>query len=124
MLTLGRIVLVLAGLAIAVIGALYLLRPAAVAPSFGFPPTTRQAEVVWLRVKGVRDLATGVAAAVLLLAAPPAVAGAVLLAFTLVPIGDAVLVLAHGGSRARAWGVHGATALGMAVGGVALLVGA
>jgi len=36
-----------------------------------------------------------------------------LLAATVIPVGDAVIVLRRGGQKARAYGVHGATAAAM-----------
>jgi len=45
-----------------------------------------------------------------------------MLVMTLIPIGDAVVVLRSGGSKATAYGVHVATAVVMAVIGILLLV--
>ena len=44
-----------------------------------------------------------------------------MLVMTLIPIGDAVVVLRSGGSKATAYGVHVATAVVMAVIGILLL---
>lgn len=40
---------------------------------------------------------------------------------TLIPLGDAVIVLSYGGSPAAGYGVHGVTALAVAVAGILLL---
>ena len=45
-----------------------------------------------------------------------------MLVMILIPIGDAVVVLRSGGSKATAYGVHVATAVFMAVVGILLLV--
>ncbi len=62
-------------------------------------------------------------AAAILLTAPPIVIGWVLLAFTLIPLGDALTVLLSHGNAKAAWGIHGTTAAVMLV-GVVLLLGA
>ncbi len=53
---------------------------------------------------------TGVAAMVLLITAPSSVVGWVLLAFVVVPAGDAAMVWMTGGPRWVGLGVQGATA--------------
>lgn len=112
----------LAGAAIAALGIFYLVRPRMVAASFGLPVLPHDEATPWLRLKGVRDLTAGIAAGVLLLTAPPDVIGWVLLAFTLIPLGDAATVLGANGKAWAAWGIHGTTAALMLV-GVILLIG-
>ena len=119
----GLVLAALAGLAITTVGILYLVKPRMMAATFGLPVVPHEEATPWLRLKGIRDLVTGVVAGTLLLAAPPTVVGWVLLAFTLVPVGDAATVLASRGSAGTAWGIHGTTALVMLI-GVALLLGA
>ncbi|HLS24684.1 MAG TPA: DUF4267 domain-containing protein [Beutenbergiaceae bacterium] len=119
----GLVLAGLAGLAIAVIGVLYLVRPRLIAASFGLPVPTEPEATPWLRLKGARDLTTGIAAGVLLWAATPSVVGWAVLAFTVIPIADAAIILGarHGNSRA-AWGVHGSTAALMVVAALMLLL--
>jgi hypothetical protein len=50
------------------------------------------------------------------------VLGAFMAAATLIPVGDAAIVLRSGGTRAAAFGIHGVTAVVMAAVGVALLM--
>lgn len=119
----GVLIAALAGLGIAVIGVLYLVRPRATARSFGLPAVPEAAAVGWLRVKGVRDLASGLLTGMLLLIAPTPVLGWALLVFVLVPAGDAALVLQAGGPRSAGLGVHGTTAAVMLLGAVLLLAG-
>ena len=111
------------GLAIAVIGVLYLARPHMIAAAFGLPSVPSERNTPWLRLKGIRDLAAGVVAAVLLIAATPEVVGWVLIAFALIPSGDMATVLAAKGRASAAWGIHGATALVLLVGATLILVG-
>lgn len=119
----GLVLAAFAGLAITVVGIVYLVRPRMMAATFGLPVIPHEEATPWLRLKGIRDLATGVVAGTLILAASPTVVGWALLAFTLVPVGDAATVLASRGSAGAAWGIHGTTAAFMLV-GVALLLGA
>lgn len=121
--TAGSVIAALAGAAIAAIGILYLVRPRTIAAAFGLPDLPHEKATPWLRLKGIRDLTAGVAAGVLLVAAPTAVVGWVLLTFTLIPVGDMAVVLSAHGEARIAWGVHGSTAALMLV-GVALLLGA
>lgn len=122
MTTIGLVLTALVGIAITVIGVLYLVRPRMAAAGFGLPVVPTGGALAWLRLKGVRDLASGAATAVLLVTAPPHVIGWMLLAFTLIPLGDAVIVLSAKGSAARAWGIHATTAALMVAGGTLLVL--
>lgn len=117
----GLLITALAGAAILAIGALYLLRPRAMSASFGLPDHPPPAATPWLRVKGIRDLVTGLVAAALLITAPPTVIGWSVCAFSVIPLGDGATVLAYGGNPRIAWGVHFATAALMLVGVVLLI---
>jgi hypothetical protein len=48
--------------------------------------------------------------------------GAFMAAASLIPIGDALIVLRSGGSRAVAFGIHGVTAVVMLAASAALLI--
>lgn len=120
MLTAGMAIAGLAGLGIFVIGVLYLVTPRRIAAGFGLPSLPGRDATSWLRVKGIRDSATGVAAFALLLTAPPGTIAWVLVAFSLIPAGDAFVVLRSGGPRAIALGVHASTAAFMLLGAAAL----
>lgn len=107
------------------IGARFLLDPASATAGFGAaaPALTDP----YLDVKGVRDIGTGLVL-VTLLATGRGVArrrtvGAAMLAASVIPIGDAAIVLSHGGSPAVALGVHGVTAAVAIAGAATLLVG-
>ncbi|GIH78465.1 DUF4267 domain-containing protein [Planobispora longispora] len=102
------------GLAIAVnllcllIGARFLLVPYAAAAGYGVPATTDRA---YLTIKGLRDGAYGlIGLALLAFAGAHAEAWFMLLA-ALLPLGDTLIVLRNGGTKAVAFGVHFATAV-------------
>jgi Domain of unknown function (DUF4267) len=112
----------LLGVGIIVIGARFLIAPQAAAAGYGI--TNEQAGPAsdpYLAVKGVRDIASGVVAFVLLATAKPHILGRYLAAASIIPIGDATIVLRHDGAKATAYGVHGTTAAVM-LGTAALLL--
>ncbi len=114
----------LIGAGIIVIGARFLIAPRAAAAGFGLRIDDRtQAQVVdpWLCTKGVRDIASGIFLLILLASGTPHLLGAFLVAASLIPVGDATIVLRNGGTRAAAFGIHGATALVLLGAGLALL---
>ena len=65
----------------------------------------------YLSVKGVRDIASGLIAVILLAARMPHVLGWFELAASTIPIGDAIIVLRSNGPKATVYGVQGATAV-------------
>jgi hypothetical protein len=107
----------LLGAGIIVIGARFLVAPQAAATGYGI--ATEQGDQ-YLAVKGVRDIGFGVAALALLAADKPHVLGSYLLATSIIPIGDAIIVLRGNGPKATAYGVHVTTA-GVMLGTAALL---
>jgi len=113
---------VLLALGIFAIGLLYLFAPEKNAAGFGFASVPPGPNPLY-RIKGIRDLGTGLALVAALLAGGPAVAGWVLLAETFIPVGDMTAILAGNGKKAVAFGVHGATAAAMLVVSALLLLG-
>jgi hypothetical protein len=103
------------------IGARYLMEPEAIAGTFGVPSPPRDADP-FLRVKGIRDVTSGLVVLALLATRQPRMVGIGLLAEAVIPVGDAVIVLTSGGSPATAFGVHGATAALMVAGAATLLL--
>jgi hypothetical protein len=101
----------LIGLGIIVVGARFLLAPRAAAAGYGVivPPEAGRVGA-YLGAKGVRDIAAGLFVFILLAFRATHILGAIMVAASIIPIGDAVIVRAHGGSRATAFGVHDATA--------------
>ena len=61
--------------------------------------------------QGVRDIASGLIAVILLAARMPHVLGWFELAASTIPIGDAIIVLRSNGPKATVYGAHGATAV-------------
>ena len=76
----------------------------------------------YLAVKGVRDIASGLFVFILRAARATHALGWVLLAATIIPVGDSIIVLTHGGSKVIASSVHAATAALLLVTSVLLLV--
>lgn len=107
---------ILLGLGIIFIGARFLADPATAASGFGV--AARPDDPAYLMAKGLRDCVLGLSGLTLIALGHRRAAGWLLLVVALVPAGDAVIVLAYGGSVAIAGGVHGVTAV------VLLLVGA
>ena len=107
----GYALAAMTALGIIIIGARFLLAPAAAAAGFGvaIDHDGEEAEA-YLSVKGVRDIASGLIAVILLAARTPYILGWFELAASTIPISDAIIVLRHHGPKATAYGVHGATA--------------
>ena len=115
---------VLLAAAIIVIGLNYIARPRATAPSFGLPlPGGGPETEGWLRLKGVRDITSGLAVLALLTAVGAPAAGVLLLALAAIPLGDMLVILGAKGSAPKAFGIHGSTALVMIAAGAALVTG-
>ncbi|MGW9494200.1 DUF4267 domain-containing protein [Streptomyces prasinus] len=114
----------LIGAGIIFIGALAFRAPRAAA-GFGIPgtPTEDRTFQAWLAVKAVRDMASGLFVFVLLVGGSSHLLGWFMLAATVIPVGDALIVLRSNGPKAAAYGIHGATAAVMLVIGVLLLIG-
>ena len=114
----------LLGAGIIVIGTRFLVAPRAAAAAYGIADEQGgPASDPYLAVKGVRDIASGVVAFVLLAAGKPHILGRYLAAYSMVPVGDAVIVLQRNGRKATAYGVHGTTAVVMLGTAAALLTG-
>jgi len=116
----GYAVAAVVSLGIIYVGARYLLEPGVIAASFGVPRVP-PADDPFLRVKGVRDVVSGLVVLALLATRQPRLVAIGLLVESVIPVGDALIVLASGGSPAIALGVHGATAAVMVAASAALL---
>lgn len=90
------------------IGVRFLIQPFAAADGYGVPATQDRA---YLEIKGLRDTTFGIVGLVLLAFAGPLAGAWFMLAVAVAPLGDTVIVLRHGGSKAVAFGVHFATAV-------------
>ena len=107
---------VLIGLGIIFVGTRFLLAPSTAAAGYGVPVEQETARTgAYLAAKGVRDIASGFFIFILIAFQAPHILGWIIVAATIIPIVDAVIVLTHNGSKATAYGVHGATAAVMLV---------
>ena len=110
----------LIGLAVVAMGTTGMLKPQFFA-TFGIPGTAPGPVLDnWLTVKGGRDVGTGLMLLVVTAfgttsLGSTSLAGWVMLAATVMPVFDGLIVLRSKGPRAAASGVHFATAAGMAV---------
>jgi hypothetical protein len=91
-------------IAIIFIGCRFLLAPSTAAAAYGVPARVEPHSQAYLSAKGIRDIASGLFIAIWFM-----------LAATLIPVADAVIVLHQGGSRTVAFGVHGGTAVAMLI---------
>jgi hypothetical protein len=117
--------LALAGLlaaAIIVIGCGYVISPERMTGSFGLKPPASDVDTrAWLRLKGIRDIASGLVVLTLMLATDARTVGIALLVLAIVPLGDMSNVLASDGSKSKAFSVHGATCAVMLIIGLWLI---
>ncbi|GAB0116471.1 DUF4267 domain-containing protein [Acidisoma sp. 7E03] len=110
--------------AIIVIGLQYVLRPRAATRSFGLPlPEEGPRTDPWLRLKGVRDIASGLTVLGFLAWGHPQAVGLILLIEATIAVGDMLVILAARGSTRLALGMHGVTALVMVLDGLVLMMG-
>ena len=113
----------LLALAIIAVGAQYVVSPRSAMRSFGLPLPEKGASTDWwLRLKGVRDIASGLAVLACMAWAGPLVVGIVLLADATIPLGDMLVVLAGKGSTRSAFGMHGVTMVVMILTGISLIM--
>jgi hypothetical protein len=122
--TVGYLLSGLIAAGIIVIGARFLVAPRVAALGYGVPADPDQPSVrAYLSVKGIRDIASGLFVVILMTAGATQLLGWVILAASVIPVVDAIIVLRHGGSKSIALGVHGVTAAVMLVTTVLLLIG-
>jgi len=113
---------VLVSVGIIMIGCLYVLSPDRILGGFGLKPPAPDADTrAWLRLKGIRDIASGLAVLTLMLTTNSRTVGIVLLVFALIPFGDMLNVLLSGGRKATAFSVHGVTCVVMLFAGLLLI---
>ncbi|MFD6661974.1 DUF4267 domain-containing protein [Micromonospora chalcea] len=96
---------------IVLIGARFLLAPRAAAAGYGVPAAEGTGDPAYLTVKGLRDLTYGLVGLALIAFTSADAVAWFMLVVALAPLGDTVIVLRHGGSRATAFGIHFATAV-------------
>jgi len=102
-------------IAIIFIGCRFLLAPSTAASAHGVPASSEPHSRAYLSAKGIRDIASGLFTAILMAYGSAHVLGWFMLAATLIPVADAMIVLHQGGSRTVALGIHGGTAVAMLI---------
>ena len=112
---------VLVSAEIIVIGCFYLASPQRILGGFGLKPPAPDADTrAWLRLKGIRDVVSGLVVLTMMLTTDTRSAGIALLVEAIVPLGDMSIVLGSGGSKSTAFSVHGVTCAVMLVVGLLL----
>jgi hypothetical protein len=107
---------------IIVIGCFYLVSPERISGSFGLKPPASDADTrAWLRLKGIRDVVAGLVLLAMMLTADTRMVGTTLLVQAIIPLGDMSIILGSGGSKLRAFSVHGVTCAVMLVVGLLLI---
>ncbi|WP_063002458.1 DUF4267 domain-containing protein [Nocardia mikamii] len=103
------------------LGISFVLTPETAAQGFGLPDRPAGDGGGFLVVKGCRELAMGLGTGILLVTGRRRALGWILLMTAVAPLGDMINVLAHHGSPATAFGVHGSTSVLIAVTGLLIL---
>ncbi|MFD8556563.1 DUF4267 domain-containing protein [Streptosporangium canum] len=101
---------ILLNLFIIFIGLRFFLAPHAAAAGYGVP-AKKDGDAAYLTVKGLRDFSYGVLGLALLAFVGPHAEAWYMLVVALNPLGDTVVVLRNGGTKATAFGIHFATAV-------------
>lgn len=120
--TIPLILATLAATGIFVIGCFYIASPEKISGSFGLKPPASDADTrAWLRLKGIRDIASGLVVLTMMLAVDSRAVGIALLVLAIIPLGDMSNILVSGGRKATAFSVHGVTCVVMLVVGLLLI---
>ena len=113
---------VLVPAALLLIGTVYVLAPTRILGGFGLkPPASDPDTLAWLRLKGIRDIASALTVLVLIVTADHRTVAIVLLVLSLIPFGDMSNVVLSGGRKSTAFSVHGLTCVTMVCAGLLLL---
>jgi Domain of unknown function (DUF4267) len=120
--TLPLTLAVLVSVGIIVIGCFYIASPERILGGFGLKPPAADADTrAWLRLKGIRDIASGLTVLTLMLTTDGRTVGIVLLVLAIIPFGDMSNVLGSGGRKVTAFSVHGVTCAVMLFAGLLLI---
>lgn len=84
-------------------------------PQATVSPAKENGDSAYLTIKGLRDLVSGLLGLALLAFSDTDAAAWFMLVIALTPLGDTVIVLRNGGTRAVAFGIHLATAVAVLV---------
>ncbi|MFJ8162521.1 DUF4267 domain-containing protein [Streptomyces sp. NPDC096136] len=103
------------------LGLSFILAPEMSTPGVGLPTWPDGDGGGLLVMKGIREFSMGLVIAVLLVTGHRRALGLVLLMEAVAPFGDVINVLAHHGSVAAAFGIHGLTSAVIAICGLLFL---
>ena len=118
-------VALLVAIGIIAIGIMYLTQPRAATKSFGLPLPEQGTNIAWwLRLKGSRDVVSGLVVLAMVAWSTPQTVGIVLLIEAMIPTSDMALIIAAKGSTSRVLGIHGLTAALMILAAIPLIMGA
>jgi hypothetical protein len=113
---------VLVSVGIIVIGCFYIASPQRILGGFGLKPPAQDSDTLaWLRLKGIRDIASGLLVLILMAATDNRTVGIVLLVLAIIPFGDMSNILVSGGRKVTAFSVHGVTCALMLAAGLLLI---
>ncbi|MER6957629.1 MULTISPECIES: DUF4267 domain-containing protein [unclassified Streptomyces] len=96
------------------IGIWFLTAPQPASKAYGVPAKP-DGDTAYLTIKGLRDLTSGIIGLTLLAFADADAAGLYMLALSVAPFGDTIIVLRHGGAKFTAFGVHFSSAIAILV---------
>lgn len=116
----GLVIAWIVAVGIIAIGIAYTAKSEKNAAGFGLPRLLETDVRGWWQVKGVRDIASGVIVIVAFFTAR-ADLWWLMLVLSLIPLGDATVVLSNGGRKSAAFGIHGATAVAMIIAALLLV---
>jgi Domain of unknown function (DUF4267) len=123
MVRVGYIIAALLAVGIIMVGYGYIVNPLAQMHGFGLRVPLPDPELSnWLRLKGIRDMVSGIIVFAMMWKGSKAMVGLTLLVEALIPIGDMTTILVSHGSTQHAYFVHGLTALVMLLVGIPLLL--
>ncbi|MCE0536210.1 DUF4267 domain-containing protein [Kineosporia rhizophila] len=105
---------VLLNVGIIFIGTRFLISPRVAAAGYGVP-AAESGDPAYLSIKGVRDAAPGLLGLALIAFTDNLSVAWFMLVLALIPLGDMLIVLRHGGTRAAAFGIHFTTAVVMLI---------
>ena len=116
----GLLIVWVVAIGIIGIGIAYVAKSETNAAGFGLPRLPERDARGWWQVKGVRDIVSGVIVIVAIFTARTDLWWLIIV-LSLIPLGDAVVILTNGGRKSAAFGIHGATAAAMIIAALLLV---
>ncbi|MFF5298025.1 DUF4267 domain-containing protein [Streptomyces sp. NPDC013161] len=104
------------------LGYRFLFQPGPAAAGYGVPADPSGDAGAYLTIKGLRDGTLGLVGLAVLAFAGAHAEAWFMLCVALVPFGDTLIVLRHGGAKAVAFGIHFATAIVVLISAVLLFL--